>query len=174
MMSKFLKSVYNFLRIEFWWTVHNVVVHPLTVLFHWLNLDMVGSTLHDWTVPEGSEPWNLDLPGKTQIKEFDKAIKSLQWSKPSVYTDPFEFADENEYYDDDEYFIGDPLPPKSSGNKRLKKEDLYLSVDKSNGKSKKTSNKSGSSPALQGRVEPKNGGSKKTPGRSPKSKRTKY
>ena len=49
----------NFIYVEFWWAVHNLVAHPLSQVAWWASLCGViksvasfGDWLHDWTVPE--------------------------------------------------------------------------------------------------------------------------
>lgn len=66
--------MYDWLRVEFWWLVHNVIAHPICGV-----LNLVGSALeaaglirsaaypmvaseiiHDATMPAGAEPRNTD------------------------------------------------------------------------------------------------------------------
>jgi hypothetical protein len=48
----------NWLYVEFWWAVHNLIAHPVSQLIWWLSLfglikpiSNFGDWLHDWTVP---------------------------------------------------------------------------------------------------------------------------
>lgn len=48
----------QWLRVEFWWAVHNMIAHPASQLVWWLSLcgviapvARIGDWMHDWTVP---------------------------------------------------------------------------------------------------------------------------
>lgn len=48
----------QFLYLEFWWAVHNLIAHPIGQFIWWCSLCGVikpiedfGDWLHDWTVP---------------------------------------------------------------------------------------------------------------------------
>ena len=46
------------IRVEFWWAIHNIVVHPLYQLMWWASMltgaerfALWAEMLHDWSVP---------------------------------------------------------------------------------------------------------------------------